>query len=224
MVFSAALLTTTTTGVSPLSQPAEAPAPIKVVDKVLPHDQAQLKIKANDKHDVTAYTLTNASFIGLAGLVTGLQEAFYKFEKMPPPVSRRTVAQAAQLFYIIGRKTLLGTAMGATFCYVEASMEQSRGVHDVYNGVAGGAAAGLLFAMMPYKPWPQPVAWPLFFGLSIAAADLVSEGIPYTMQGFRHWGPIAGRENWGDPEPPRPPILQTGASARPINKNFWRGE
>ncbi len=257
-----------------------------------------MRPQAHDKHDVVEYTLTNAPFIGLAGLVAGLQEAFYKFEvraqgsvrngagsraaqlallrqahqlqraqqhvlhwlvclqKMPPPVTRRSVAQAASLLYIIGRKTLFGTALGATFCYVEASLENSRGVHDVYNGVAGGAAAGLLFGLLPPKPWPQPLAWPLFFGLSVAAADLVAEGIPYTTTGFRwvfhqgggfgqagrarkvqrsnavmrlhpvrrHWGTIPNRPNWGDPEPPRPPILQTGAAARPINKNFNRGE
>eukprot|EP00983_Pelagomonas_calceolata_P064182 1148008-Pelagomonas_calceolata.AAC.4 len=36
--------------------------------------------QAFDKHDVTTYTLRNAPLIGLAGLVAGLQEAFYQFE------------------------------------------------------------------------------------------------------------------------------------------------
>jgi hypothetical protein len=37
-------------------------------------------LQVRDKHDVMAYTTNNASFIGLAGLVAGLQEAFYHFE------------------------------------------------------------------------------------------------------------------------------------------------
>ncbi len=42
----------------------------------MPMEHAQ----ALDKHDVTTYTLRNAPYIGLAGLVAGLQEAFYMFE------------------------------------------------------------------------------------------------------------------------------------------------
>lgn len=39
-----------------------------------------LSVQASDKHDVMAYTLKNAPYIGLAGLAAGLQEAFYQFE------------------------------------------------------------------------------------------------------------------------------------------------
>lgn len=35
---------------------------------------------AKDRGDVVKYTLANAPYIGLAGLVTGLQEAYFKFE------------------------------------------------------------------------------------------------------------------------------------------------
>lgn len=37
-------------------------------------------LQAHNKHDIVAYTLTNASLIGLAGLVTGAQEAYLTFE------------------------------------------------------------------------------------------------------------------------------------------------
>lgn len=221
MVFSAALITTTTTGVG---LRAAEPAPVKpTIDLPEPGYKFQaLAAATSDKHDVQAYVLANAPFIGLAGLVAGLQEAFYAFEKMPPEQTRRTVHQALTLGRIIGRKTLLGTAMGAAFCYTEASLENARG-HDMLNGMAGGAAAGLVFGLLPYKPWPQPLAWPLFFAAAAATADIVAEKIPQCMHGFKQYGPVLGRENWGDVEPPRPPILETGSSARPHLGNFTRG-
>lgn len=40
----------------------------------------------------------------------------------------------------------------------------------------------------------------------------------------RSYGPLEHRPNWGDPAPPRPPVLETGASMRPVNGgHFWRG-
>ena len=39
----------------------------------------------------------------------------------------------------------------------------------------------------------------------------------------RAYGPLPGRENWGDPMPPRPPILATGGTIRPTDSgHFWR--
>jgi len=40
----------------------------------------------------------------------------------------------------------------------------------------------------------------------------------------RSYGPLKDRPNWNDPAPPRPPILDTLAGARPMHsEHFWRG-
>ncbi len=38
-------------------------------------------------------------------------------------------------------------------------------------------------------------------------------GMP--LHACRIYGPVKNRENWNDPVPPRPPILDTGAAVRP---------
>lgn len=91
---------------------------------------------------------------------------------------------------IIGRKTLLGATLGAVFAYTEASLEHSRGVNDSWNGIAGGAAAGLAFSLLPPKPWPQAPAFALWFASAIYACDVLNEKIPACLQGFR-WVRVA---------------------------------
>ena len=172
-------------------------------------------LQANDKHDVMRYTAHNAPFIGLAGLVAGLQEAFYQFEvgadvqmfvpkgvsawfrvlnllhlpcaassqRMPPAETRHTAYQASKVLSTVGRKTLLGTALGGVFCFTEATVENMRHKHDMINGIAGGAATGLAFGMA--RPMPQPVAWPLMFAGVSVLADLFGERIPGALQANR---------------------------------------
>lgn len=218
MVFSAALYTSPTTGNSPREQvQAETTGPI--VDT---QPQAAVYALSRDKHDVVSYTLYNAPIIGLAGLATGLQEAFYKFEKMAPNATRKTFSQAATLYGIVGRKTLYATALGALFCYTEATLENSRG-HKTSNAMAAGALTGLAFGLLPPKPMPQPIAWPIIFALGGLMADVVGDKIPEAMASFRTYGPMLGRENWNDPAPPRPPVMETGASVRPVHpQSFYR--
>eukprot|EP00798_Chlamydomonas_sp_ICE-L_P024162 gene24162-9749_t len=76
MVFSATIYSTSTTGTGPRTAPPPDASPI--VDPG--GAPTALQLKAADKSDVVAYVMTNAPIIGLAGLVTGLQTAFYKFE------------------------------------------------------------------------------------------------------------------------------------------------
>lgn len=176
---------------------------------------------------------------------------------MPPSETRLTMHQASKLYGTVARKTLLGTTLGAVFCATEAYMENKRGTHDMWNGMAAGAAAGLAFGMA--RPMPQPIAWPLMFAGVAAAADIVGEKIPAALRNNRcggraawrrrtrpsraaphahpskpravcpalprrTYGPLENRENWGDPAPPRPPILETMHGARPMAPaHFWRG-
>jgi len=176
----------------------------------------------HDRSDPMLYTLRNAPLIAAAGVISGFQEAFYKFDKMPPAVSRHTISQALSLYGIIGRRTLFTAGIGALFCYTEATVESMRGKHDMTSGMIAGAVAGLAFGGA--RPMPQPIFWPLAFALASVSADVVAEVIPKNMAGFRSYGPIPGRENWNDPAPPRPPILDTSAAVRPMDGgHFWRG-
>lgn len=175
----------------------------------------------HDKSDWQMYTYLNAPYIGLAGVIGGAQEAYYTFEKMPPAVSRQSWKQAGLMFRIVGRKTLMATALGALFCATDALVEQAQGEKNMKSGAAAALVTGLAFGAL--KPWPQPMAWPLAFMAMTAGADIFGEQVPAMLQGFRSYGPVPGRESWGDPEPPRPPILSTGASARPTDPgHFWR--
>lgn len=177
--------------------------------------------KSRDKHDWLQYTMYNAPFMGIAGLLGGLQQAFYVFEKMPPAVSRNSFSQAVTLYSIVAKKYAWATAIGAVFCASEALIENARGKHDTLNGAVAGAAAGAAFGF--FKPWPQPMAWPFAFAATAVAADIIGEKVPAMLKGQRSYGPLEGRENWGDPVPPRPPILQTGGSMRPTDGgHFWR--
>mmetsp|Transcript_24050 Transcript_24050/g.61234 ORF Transcript_24050/g.61234 Transcript_24050/m.61234 type:complete len:221 (-) Transcript_24050:711-1373(-) len=219
MVFSAAIYSNTTTGNLP-REPVQAETSGSVVDK---QPNSAVYELSRDKHDVMSYTLYNAPIIGLAGLATGLQEAFYKYEKMAPAASRQTFSQAATLYGIVGRKTLYATALGALFCYAEATLENARG-HKMSNGIAAGALTGLAFGLLPPKPLPQPIAWPIIFATGAAVADLAGEYVPWAMRSFRTSGPLETRPNWNDPVPPRPPIMETGASVRPGSPaHFMRG-
>mmetsp|Transcript_26809 Transcript_26809/g.58451 ORF Transcript_26809/g.58451 Transcript_26809/m.58451 type:complete len:219 (-) Transcript_26809:509-1165(-) len=217
MVFSAALYTTSTTGVGVREKPEVEPVPI-VDHQGAPKAQALLR----DKHDPVSYTLVNAPLFALAGAVAGFQEAYYHFEKMPPVVSRPSLQQAATLYGKVAKKSLLAAGLGALFCYTEATVENLRGKHDAVPGLAAGAVTGLAFGIT--RPMPQPVAWPLAFAAVAYAADIVSEKIPKGLGGFRYYGPLEHRPSWNDPAPPRPPILDTGASNRPAHGgHFWRG-
>jgi len=218
MVFSAAVYTSPTTGTAIKPREERAPAG-PIVDH---HPKPAGAEQAFDKHDVTTYTLRNAPLIGLAGLVAGLQEAFYQFERMPASETRQTLLQASRLYSTVGRKTLLGTTLGAVFCATEATLENYRHKHDSLNGMAGGAAAGLAFGMV--RPWPQPFAWPLAFAGVSVMADVLGEWIPATMSTNKTYGPLEHRPNWNDPAPPRPPVLDTLGAARPLHpEHFWRG-
>ncbi|GFR42644.1 hypothetical protein Agub_g3581 [Astrephomene gubernaculifera] len=178
--------------------------------------------KAADKHDVVAYTMTNAPLVGLAGLAAGVQEAYMTFERLPPSLSRQHFKQAKLLLGIIGKKTAYATLLGAVFCATDAYVENARGKHDLTSGMVAGAVTGLLFGMG--RPMPQPVAWPLAFAATAVVGDFIGEVMPNYMKDFRMYGPVVGRENWGDPVPPRPPILDTGAAVRPSDPGqFWRG-
>jgi hypothetical protein len=140
---------------------------------------------------------------------------------MPPEVSRQTLKQAVTLYSIVGKRTLFAGMVGAVFCYTDATLENRSG-KSIGNGMIAGAVAGLAFG--GFKPMPQPIAWPIIFALSAATADFVAETIPFNMGGFRNYGPVEGRENWGDPKPPRPPIMDTSAAVRPLHGgHFWRG-
>lgn len=216
MVFSAVGYTNTTTG--NVLRPPNDEKPEPIVDaQGYPHYKSQLL----DKHDPVQYTLVNAPLISLAGLVSGFQEAFYRFDKMPPPVSRQTLRQAMSLYGIVGKRTLFAGMVGAVFCYTDAVLENANG-KSMTNGMAAAAFAGLAFG--GYRPMPQPIAWPIMFALTAASADIVAEVIPKNLAGFKAYGPIEGRENWGDPKPPRPPIMDTSAAVRPQHGgHFWRG-
>lgn len=217
MVFSAVGYTNTTTGNVLLPPKVEEPLPV-VDAQGYPLYMPML----SDKSDPIQYTLVNAPLIGLAGLISGFQEAYYKFEKMPPAVSRQTWQQAFSLYGMVGRRTLFAAGVGAVFCYTEAVMENSRGKKDMTNGMVAGAMAGLAFG--GWRPMPQPIAWPLAFAVTSMAADVIGEVIPRNMVGFRSYGTVPGRENWGDPAPPRPPIMDTSAAVRPLDGgHFWRG-
>ncbi len=102
---------------------------------------------------------------------------------MPASETRQTLLQASRLYSAVGRKTLLGTALGAVFCATEASVENYRHKHDALNGMAGGAAAGLAFGMA--RPMPQPFAWPLAFAGVAAMADVVGEWVPAALSTSR---------------------------------------
>lgn len=105
-------------------------------------------------------------------------------QKMGPTVTRKTFSQAATLYGIVGRKTLYATALGALFCYTEATLENARG-HKVSNVVAAGALTGLAFGLLPPKPMPQPLAWPIIFALGGFMGDLVGDQIPKAFATFR---------------------------------------
>ncbi|EFJ52577.1 hypothetical protein VOLCADRAFT_109582 [Volvox carteri f. nagariensis] len=178
--------------------------------------------KAADKHDLFSYTVTNASLIGLAGLAAGAQEAYLTFERLPPSLSRQHFKQAKLLFGIIGKKTAYAALLGAVFSATDAYVEGVRGKHDMTSGAIAGAVTGTIFGLG--RPMPQPVAWPLAFAATAVTADLISDLLPKYMKDFRMYGPLVNRENWGDPVPPRPPILDTGAAVRPSDPGqFWRG-
>lgn len=217
MVFSAVGYTNTTTG--NISLPAKEPDNAPIVDL---QGYPAFKNQAFDKSDPLMYTVANAPLISLAGLASGCQEAYYKFEKMPPAVSRQTFSHALSLYSIVAKRTLFAAGLGALFCYTEATIENMRGKHDMTNGMVAGAVAGLAFG--GFRPMPQPIVWPLTFALAAASADIITDVIPRNMAGFRNYGPVEGRENWGDPAPPRPPIMDTSAAVRPQHAgHFWRG-
>ncbi|MEW5304381.1 MAG: hypothetical protein WDW36_006992 [Sanguina aurantia] len=177
---------------------------------------------AKDRGDVVAYTLAYAPYIGLAGALTGLQEAYFKFERMPDVVARQSLKQAYALSKIVGSKYLYASALGAVFCATEALVENQLGKHDYTSGMVAAVATGVAYAA--HRPWPQPFVWPLIFTATVFGADMFSETIPRLMRGFKYYGAIPGREGLGDPEPPRPPIRDTGASNRPFDsKHSWRG-
>ncbi|KXZ51691.1 hypothetical protein GPECTOR_11g141 [Gonium pectorale] len=179
-------------------------------------------MQAADKHDVLTYTVTNASLIALAGLAAGAQEAYLTFERLPPSLSRQHFKQAKLLLGIIGKKTAYAGLLGAVFSATDALVENARGKHDLTSGMVAGAVTGFLFGMG--RPMPQPFAWPLGFAATAVAADFLGELLPKYMKDFRMYGPVVHRENWGDPVPPRPPVLDTGASVRPgAAGQFWRG-
>lgn len=219
MVFSAAGYTNTTTGNNHyVTDKAPEPETPIVDAQGYPAYMAQL----SDKHDPVKYTMYNAPLIGLAGLVSGFQEAFYRFEKMPPAVSRQTFNQALKLYSIVGGRTLYAAGIGAIFCYADATISNMRGGSDMTGGMMAGAIAGLAFG--GFKPLPQPIFWPLAFAGAAATADVFGSIIPKNLAGFKAYGTVPGRENWSDPEPPRPPIMDTSAAVRPHNgKHFWRG-
>lgn len=219
MVFSGALNSTSTT----VAKEAYAPTKHAVDESLVDQPQTAFEAKAHDKHDWVAYTLTNAPIIGLAGLLTGAQEAFLHFERMPPGVSRQHFGQLRFLGGIIGKKTAYATLLGAVFCATDALVENYRGKHDMTSGMVAGAVAGSVFALG--RPMPQPLAWPLAFAAVAATADLLGEVMPKYMKDFRYYGPVKDRENWADPVAPRPPILDTGLAARPVDGgHFWRGQ
>ncbi|KAG2490629.1 hypothetical protein HYH03_011020 [Edaphochlamys debaryana] len=123
---------------------------------------------------------------------------------------------------IVGRKTAYATLLGAVFCATDAYVENARGKHDMTGGMIAGAVTGVVFGLG--RKMPQPVAWPLAFAATAALADLAGEVLPKYMSDYRIYGPVKDRENWGDPVPPRPPILDTGAAVRPSAPGqFWRG-
>lgn len=107
-------------------------------------------------------------------------------QAMPDAASKSYLRQANKVLSVVGRKTALGAAIGFAFCYTEATVENMRGKHDMISGMAGGAAAGFVFAMIPPKPLPQPVAWPLAFAAAAALTDIVTEKIPEGMKDFRY--------------------------------------
>lgn len=142
-------------------------------------------------------------------------------QRMPPGASRQTWKQAMSLYGIIGKRTMFAGIVGAVFCYADAALENARG-KSMTNGMAAGALAGLAFG--GFRPMPQPIAWPIMFALTAASADIVADVIPANLAGHKMYGTIPGRENWGDPEPPRPPIMDTSAAVRPAHgAHFWRG-
>lgn len=217
MVFSAAVGTpSSTTAREPYLKTKHAEDE-RAVDTPVP---AAFEV-AHNKHDIVAYTLTNASLIGLAGLVTGAQEAYLNFERMPPSISRQHFKQAKLLFSIVGKKTAYATLLGAVFSYTDAYVENWRGQHDMASGAIAGAVTGTLFGLG--RAMPQPFAWPLAFAATAVTADFIGELLPSHMKDFRMYGPVKDRANWGDPVPPRPPILDTGAAVRPAPGQWWRG-
>ncbi|GAX82185.1 hypothetical protein CEUSTIGMA_g9613.t1 [Chlamydomonas eustigma] len=217
MVFSAVGYTNATTGALPHAPKEHVHVPI-VDHQGYPAFMELL----SDKSNPSLYALRNAPLISLAGVISGFQEAYYRFEKMPPSVSRQTFQQAVTLIGIVGRRTIYAAGIGALFCFTDATVEQMRGKHDMTSGLVAGAVAGLAYG--GFRPMPQPVFWPLTFALAAASADLITEAIPKGMAGFRSYGPVEGRENWEDPAPPRPPIMDTSAAVRPLHGgHFWRG-
>lgn len=218
MVFSAVGYTSSTTGTAPRNAPEEHHG--AKIDPAGGPDA--LRAKVADKSDITAYVLNNTPIIGMAGVAAGLQAAYYNFERMPPSVSRPALSQASTLYGIVAKKSLFAAGLGALFCTTEALVEQYRGKHDSTSGVVAGLVTGAAFGIT--RPWPQIVAWPLTFAVTALAADFISETMPNAMKGFRYYGPLEHRPTWSDPAPPRPPILDTGASARPAEAgSFWRG-
>ncbi|KAJ9530484.1 hypothetical protein QJQ45_012463 [Haematococcus lacustris] len=141
---------------------------------------------------------------------------------MPASVSRNTLLQATTLMSIVGRKTVYASVLGALFTFTEAFLENTRG-HDTYNGIAAGALTGAFFGLVPMRPMPQPIAWPLAFAAAAGVADIFGEFFPATMQTTRSYGPLETRPGWGDPAPPRPPIVSSGV---PPNSrgHFTQGE
>lgn len=218
MVFSAALTASGTTTAREPYPPTKHADDERGVDTAVP----EAFHKAHDKHDIVAYTLTNASLISLAGLVTGAQEAYLTFERMPPALSRQHFKQARYLLGIVGKKTAYAGLLGAVFSYTDAYVENYLGKHDMTSGAVAGLVTGTLFGLG--RAMPQPVAWPLAFATTAIAADFIGELLPKYMKDFRMYGPVKNRENWGDPVPPRPPIMDTGAAVRPNDSGqYWRG-
>ncbi|KAG2447552.1 hypothetical protein HYH02_007476 [Chlamydomonas schloesseri] len=218
MVYSAAFNTpSSTTAKEPYAKTKSSEAEYGV-DTPVPASA----LKASDKHDALGYAVANAPLIGLAGLAAGAQEAYMVFERLPPTLSRQHFKQAQLLLGIIGKKAAYATLLGAVFSYTDATVENMRGKHDLTSGMVAGAVTGFLFGMG--RPMPQPVAWPLAFAGAAVAADFIGELMPKYMKDYRMYGPVVNRENWGDPVPPRPPILDTGAAVRPSDPGqFWRG-
>ncbi|GIL71744.1 hypothetical protein Vretimale_822 [Volvox reticuliferus] len=218
MVYSAAFTTAATTVAKEAYPKTKSSEDERGVEPPAP----AILAKAADKHDILAYTVTNASLISLAGLAAGAQEAYLTFQRLPPSLSRQHFKQAQLFLGILGKKTAYAALLGAVFSATDAYVEGARGKHDITSGAIAGAVTGLVFGLG--RPMPQPVAWPLAFAATAVTADLISDLLPKYMKDYRMYGPVVNRENWGDPVPPRPPILDTGAAVRPGDPGqFWRG-
>lgn len=183
---------------------------------------------ARDKSDILKYTIVNGSFIGLAGAAMGAQEAYLNFERMPPRVSGNFWLQARILYPLVFRRWGVATGLGCLFCATEALVERAYETHNYRTGWIAAAVTGLAFGGL--RPMPQPFMWPLAFCAVTFAADFFAETIPKTLardprkQALKKWGTIPTQEFKGDPEPPRPPIMDTAADVRPWTADhYWRG-